>query len=158
MLLVNYHSSPFSPLAFLIYVLLVFSSPLVHLSPLWCSSSSTYQCLLSSFLFALAYFLICWCFNSYVASWQSLFMCHYMFFCLSFFFLIVFFACFASFFFLGKFFIYVAFNWNVHVLQCSSFLLHFVEVMHHCFVTLCCSTLDVFFVFFFTFCFPFVVE
>jgi hypothetical protein len=57
-------------------------------------------------------------------------------------------ACFASFFFLGKFFVYVAFNWNVHVLQCYSFLLHFVEVMHRCFLTLCCNTLDVLFVFF----------
>jgi hypothetical protein len=40
--------------------LLVFSSPLVHLSPLWCSSSSTYQCL---FIFSLH-----WLTSSYVGA------------------------------------------------------------------------------------------
>jgi hypothetical protein len=63
--------------------------------------------------------------------------------------LYVFFACFASFFFLGKFFVYVAFNWNVHVLQCYSFCWSNASLF--CYIVLQCIGCFVCFVIYFLF-------
>ncbi len=75
-------------------------------------------------LFALAYFLICWCSNLSLASWHSLFMCHYI--------IICFFACHCFLLVLQVF----------SSLENSSFMLHLTEtfmsynVLPFCYISL----------------------